>query len=94
MAAVAVEPISPELVLVCPKLRERAIATLPDYEWQIFVADARVRMVLRPAQPAGALGRLREGAAFVFEALVVPVVGVAILILATSTLTLVADLTR
>jgi uncharacterized membrane protein len=94
MAAVAVEPISPELVLVCPELREQAIAMLPDYEWQIFVAQARVRMALPPAQRSGAVDRLRAGAAFVFEALAVPLVGLAILILATSTLTLVADLTR
>jgi hypothetical protein len=94
MAAVAVEPISPELVLVCPELREQAIAALPDYEWQIFVAEARARMVLPPAQLPGAVTRLRAGAALVFEALVVPLVGLAILILATSALTLVADLTR
>lgn len=94
MSAVAVEPISPELVLVCPELREQAIATLADYEWQIFVAQARVRMELPPVEVPGAVRRLRAGAAIVLEALVVPLVGLAILLLATSALTLVADLTR
>jgi hypothetical protein len=34
--------ISPELVLVDPAIREQAIALLPDYGWQQFLAQARV----------------------------------------------------
>jgi hypothetical protein len=51
VAAAAAEPISPELALVCPELREQALAQLPDVEWQAFVAQVRVR-TLRPAVEA------------------------------------------
>jgi hypothetical protein len=34
-----VEPISPELALVCPELRKRAIASLPDVAWRAFVQE-------------------------------------------------------
>ena len=43
MAAAA--PISPELVLVCPDLAERARAALPDRPWEVFLP----RLPLRPA---------------------------------------------
>jgi hypothetical protein len=33
MAALAAEPLSPELALVCPELRARAIAALPELPW-------------------------------------------------------------
>jgi len=45
MAAAVLEPISPELVLVCPELRPQAIALLPDFSWQTFIAQARARSV-------------------------------------------------
>jgi hypothetical protein len=38
----AAAPISPELVLVYPEMREQAIGMLPDLAWQTFVARARV----------------------------------------------------
>ena len=40
------EVISPELVLVCPELRERALAELPERDPYAFLADrpARARM--------------------------------------------------
>jgi hypothetical protein len=34
-------PLSPELVLVHPEMREQAIALLPDFSWQTFVVRAR-----------------------------------------------------
>lgn len=36
-------PLSPELVLVCPELRERALSDLPDPEWAATVAQVRAR---------------------------------------------------
>lgn len=56
MAAALLEPISPELVLVCPELREEAIALLPDFRWQTFIAQARARAV--PQAPGDAVGAL------------------------------------
>ncbi len=52
MAAVAVEAISPELALVCPELRERALAALPDPVWASFVMQARARAVAPPRKPS------------------------------------------
>lgn len=62
MAAVALEPISPELVLVCPELRERAMAELPDVTWDSFVAQIRVRTPRPTAEPRDDDGflKLRE----------------------------------
>ncbi len=54
MAAALLEPISPELVLVCPELRQQAIALLPDFTWQTFVAQARARSV--PQAPERVVG--------------------------------------
>jgi hypothetical protein len=51
VAAAALEPISPELVLVCPELRERALAELPDRAWEAWVAQVRIRTP-NPAAPA------------------------------------------
>jgi hypothetical protein len=56
MAAALLEPISPELVLVCPELRQEAIALLPDFTWQTFIAQARTRAV--PQAPEDAVGAL------------------------------------
>ena len=52
----AAAPISPELVLVCPEMREQAIALLPDFGWQTFVARARV-LAQAPAVEAAAARR-------------------------------------
>ena len=43
------EPFSPELALVCPELRARALAELPDPEWAAVVAQVRVRTKIRSA---------------------------------------------
>jgi len=51
MAAAAVEAISPELALVCPELRERALAALPDPVWASFLVQARARAVAPPREP-------------------------------------------
>jgi hypothetical protein len=56
MAAARLEPISPELVLVCPELRQEAIALLPDFIWQTFIAQARARAV--PQAPRDVVGAL------------------------------------
>src|ERR1700675_1592818 len=56
MAAALLEPISPELVLVCPELRQQAIALLPDFSWQTFIAQARARAV--PQAPERVVGAL------------------------------------
>jgi hypothetical protein len=37
VAAAVLEPISPELELVCPELRQQALAALPEVEWWSFV---------------------------------------------------------
>jgi hypothetical protein len=42
------EPISPELVLVCPELREPALAVLPDFT--SYLAPARIRPIGAPAR--------------------------------------------
>ena len=57
MSAAEVEPISPELVLVCPELREEAIGALPDPVWRAFVVDVQTRTATdlddrQPAEPA------------------------------------------
>ena|SRR2546430_10474499 len=54
MAAAVLEPISPELVLVCPELRQQAIALLPDFSRQTFIAQARARSA--PQAPEGIVG--------------------------------------
>src|SRR2546427_2720792 len=40
MEAALLEPISPELALVCPELRRQAIAVLPDFTRPMFVVQA------------------------------------------------------
>jgi hypothetical protein len=36
-SAISPEPLSPELVLVCPQLRLKALASLPDRPWEAFL---------------------------------------------------------
>ena len=55
----AAAPISPELVLVYPEMREQAIALLPDFGWQTFVARARV-LAQAPADESAAKRSPRE----------------------------------
>jgi len=44
------EAISPELALVCPELRLKAIAALPDHDWDAVLARVRIRPL--SAKPA------------------------------------------
>jgi hypothetical protein len=43
MSSLCVDPISPELVLVCPELREQALARLPVLPWEAAAARLPVR---------------------------------------------------
>ena len=92
MAVVMVEPISPELVLVCPELRERAIASLPDVAWRAFVQELG-RTVPEPVEVTRSKLRRPTAAALLsplVQLLALPVCVVAL----TLVLTLVADATR
>ena len=60
MVAANLDAISPELVLVCPELRERALASpRDDMAWQSFVERTRttIRPIPAPAEPAESLTR-------------------------------------
>jgi hypothetical protein len=46
------DAITPELVLVCPLTRQRAIAALPDRPWEMFAATPRARTGVLPAPRA------------------------------------------
>ena len=93
MSAAEVEPISPELVLVCPELREEAIGALPDPVWRAFVVDVQTRTAtdLVDRQPQSLLsavsGALRD--------LLVPALAfLALVVVVTTVLTFVADAVR
>lgn len=43
MTAVSDGPLSPELVLVSPEIRERALESMPDPEWVATMAQVRAR---------------------------------------------------
>ena len=43
MTAASNEPLSPELVLVSPEIRQRALEAMPDPEWAATVAQVRAR---------------------------------------------------
>jgi hypothetical protein len=69
-----VEPISPELVLVSPELRELAFASQTELPWEGAVARAQLRAREMPAAPpdigalhaaATVVGRLVQLAVFV-----------------------------
>jgi hypothetical protein len=100
MDAAHVEPISPELVLVSPaELRDQAIALLPDFAWQAFVAQTRARAVPPSAPGEGvraplAVREVRAAAVALLKAvpwLVAWFLLITFLILA---MTLIADWTR
>ena len=80
------EPLSPELVLVCPELRERALAALPPLPWEAL-----------PARKAETVPATRPlwGALFYATGLVAPLLmlGLGSLLLAVA-LTLVAGAIR
>jgi len=93
MAAAAVELISPELVLVCPELRERAIAALPDAAWQALVPEVQLRVAPAPVEPT-AWTVLRQAAAHL-DGLLLPLVAIPCAVFfVTLVLTLIADATR
>jgi hypothetical protein len=97
MDAVLLEPISPELVLVCPELRQQAIAVLPDFAWQTFIAQARARAVPQsPERIAGALrvGEVRRAAVEMVKLLPWALTWFVCVTLATLAMTLIADATR
>jgi hypothetical protein len=97
MGPALLEPISPELALVCPELRQQAIASLPDFSWQVFVAQARARVVpTAPERTAGVLAREARQAAVEMITLVVPFATVAFICvtLVTLAMTLIADAIR
>jgi hypothetical protein len=86
------EPISPELALVCPDLRERAIAALPDLEFWAVVRAVRV-----PAPVPVPVPQSRRAAVLVRQglgALLVPLAALAFCSMLTLVLTLVADSLR
>jgi hypothetical protein len=85
------EAISPELVLVCPELRMRAIAALPDPDWESVLARVRLRAAAASvAVPVPSARRLPD--------LLAPVAVMATffttVVLVTLTLTLIADSVR
>ena len=84
------EAISPELVLVCPELRLKAIAALPDPDWDAVLARVR----LRAAASAGAAPARRQR----IPDLLMPLAVAALFFLAvtagTLVLTLIADSLR
>jgi len=96
MGAALHEPISPELALVCPELRQQAIADLPDFTWQVFVAQTRARVVPQaPDSTAGVPARARQAAVEMIT-LVVPFASFAFIsvTLITLAMTLIADAIR
>ena len=97
MDAVFLKPISPELVLVCPELRQQAIAVLPDFARQTFIAQARARAVPQsPERIAGALlvGEARRAAVEMVKLLAWALTSFVCVTLATLAMTLIADATR
>ena len=83
------EVISPELALVCPELRLKAIAALPDPDWDAVLARVRLRasssMAAVPAR-----GRVPE----LLMPLVVAAIFFVAVTLGTLALTLIADSVR
>jgi hypothetical protein len=97
MDAARLEPISPELALVCPDLRQQAIATLPDFTWQVFVMQTRARVVPQaPERTARVRAREARQAAVGMVTFVKPFVVFAFLSVAIVTLamTLIANAIR
>ena len=85
------EPISPELVLVCPELRERALAQLPPLPWEAF-APRRAEVAL--ARRAPAVPALHEAMTYALT-LLVPLGALALgSLLVTLCLTLLAGVSR
>ena len=86
----AAEPISPELALVCPELRSRALAALPDPTWEALLAQTRTRAATTTVEETrpGVLGAL---ATYLVGLLWPIVIGTVAAIAVTAVLTVVAD---
>jgi hypothetical protein len=93
MFSVTVEEISPELVLVCPELREQALALLPKLPWERVVSRAREQASSRAAATPS-VSALRESVAALLQFGQLATVVIVATILLTLALTLVADFTR
>ncbi len=88
----AVEPLSPELVLVCPELREQALAATVDPVWELVVR-ARVQAAHEPSSRSSP--RLYRGvAAYLAQTMVVPLVAVTLTLTLTLLLTAIANALR
>ena len=93
MAVALSEPISPELVLVCPELRERAIAALSDLAWQTLLLDVRTRRA--PAHVEARSWRATAEAVVGLAATFVPALTLMLCTaLVTTALTVIADAIR
>ena len=94
MATADVEPISPELVLVCPELREQALAALPDFTWHALVAQVRVRATPPPTEIRLGLLVARQTVVNVISLLPLALAAFLCGTLATLAMTLIADAIR
>ncbi len=83
------EVISPELALVCPELRLKAIAALPDPDWDAVLARVRLR-----ASAAAVAAPVRRRVPELLMPLVVAAVFFVSVTLGTLALTLIADSVR
>jgi hypothetical protein len=83
------EAISPELVLVCPELRLKAIAALPDPDWDAVLARVRIRASATTVA-APARGRIPD----LLMPLAVAAIFFVSVTLGTLALTLIADSVR
>jgi hypothetical protein len=94
VGATVLDPISPELVLVCPELRERALAALPEVEWQSTVTQVRVQAQATPAEPRIFAVTVRETALDLVHLLGFCVAALVSILVLTLALTLIANATR
>lgn len=90
MATVAADVISPELALVCPELRQRALRQLPELPWQ-SLGHVRVRPLAAVAAQPTLSRQLAVGVVHLLVLAVVTLLGAGAV---TLVLTLVADATR
>ena len=95
MAVAEVEVISPELVLVCPELRDRAVASEPDVIEESFREHTRhaVRTTARPVE-AQTESLTRAAVAHARRWLVYAAATVVVIVGVTLALTLIANATR
>ncbi len=84
------EAISPELVLVSPELRLKAIAALPDPDWESVLARVRLRAVSASPAPVRPARRMPD----LLAPFAVSATFFTAAVLVTLTLTLIADALR